>query len=218
MMKLSDYLQLTYPAEVVKQDGGYFVSHPDLDGCMAQGSTADEALANLDVARELWIEARLEDGLPVPEPAAPEPSGRLLLRMPSWLHGRLVNLAHRQQVSLNLLITTALAEFVGGAPYRSEGDRLQSILAELEKAVNRVSHDLTFKVDPARAFSLVWSGWKLHRQGSSFPFGPLEPLENRQALEETPTTIMVTHEEDEEGVDFLRQVTFRGQSGAGRRT
>lgn len=66
---LSYYLKLKYPVEAQEgRNGGFFVYHPDLDGCMAEGATLDEAIANLTDSRELWIEARLQNGYPVPEP------------------------------------------------------------------------------------------------------------------------------------------------------
>lgn len=66
---LAYYLKLKYPVDVQEgPNGGFFVSHPDLDGCMAEGATLDEAIANLADSRELWIEARLQNGNPVPEP------------------------------------------------------------------------------------------------------------------------------------------------------
>jgi len=65
----SYYLSLTYPIEIQEGErGGYFVTNPDLDGCMAEGASLEEAVANLADSRELWIEARLENGYPVPEP------------------------------------------------------------------------------------------------------------------------------------------------------
>ena len=78
---LSYYLGLRYPFEAhEREEGGYFVTHPDLDGCMAEGATLEEAVANLADSRELWIEARLEGGYPVPEPPSEEYSGRVSLR------------------------------------------------------------------------------------------------------------------------------------------
>ena len=66
---LSYYMSLRYPIEILESpEGGYYVTHPDLDGCMAAGSALDEAVANLADARELWIEARLAGGYSVPEP------------------------------------------------------------------------------------------------------------------------------------------------------
>jgi predicted RNase H-like HicB family nuclease len=112
---LEAYLQLRYPIELIREeDGGYFAQHPDLEGCATQGETADEAVSNLDAARELWIRSRLEDGLPIPDPPVEEPSGKFLLRMPRWLHGRLARLAEREGVSLNQLINTVLARYAGG--------------------------------------------------------------------------------------------------------
>lgn len=98
--------------------GGYVASHPDLPGCVAQGDTADEAVADLHAARRLWLESNLRRGLPVPEPPSREHSGKVLLRMPASLHESLARLARRQGVSLNLLLNTALAEFVGRSSAR----------------------------------------------------------------------------------------------------
>lgn len=36
---------------------------------MAYGETKEEALREIDVAKELWIESALEDGQSVPEPS-----------------------------------------------------------------------------------------------------------------------------------------------------
>lgn len=112
---LEHYLALPYPVELIREDGGVFAFHPDLDGCAAQGATVEEALANLDEARRLWIEARIEDGLPIEEPLQSEQfSGRISLRMSAELHAQLAQIAQRQRVSLNQLMNTVLAEYAGG--------------------------------------------------------------------------------------------------------
>ena len=36
---------------------------------VAHGETKEEALKEIEIAKELWIETALEDGLPIPEPA-----------------------------------------------------------------------------------------------------------------------------------------------------
>jgi len=116
---LEDFLALRYPIELIEDDsGGYFAKHPDLDGCFAQGETPDEAIASLADARSLWISARLEDGMPVPEPLATEPSGRFLVRTLPRIHAALTRLAQRQGVSLNQLLNVVLAEHIGRAPIR----------------------------------------------------------------------------------------------------
>ena len=133
---LDEYLSLSYPYELIRdpEQGGFFACHPDLDGCAAQGETAEEAVAQLDAARELWIETRLEDDLPVPEPVDEEPSGRVSLRMPSSLHARLARSASRQGVSLNLLLNTILAE--------SQGAGAQGALQNLVDAAAAAADEL----------------------------------------------------------------------------
>ena len=44
------------------------VSHPELPGCLAQGTTLDEALDELEEATREYILSLLEDNLPVPGP------------------------------------------------------------------------------------------------------------------------------------------------------
>ncbi len=41
----------------------------ELEGCMAQGETIEQALENLKEAKLDFIESLLEDGLPVPSPS-----------------------------------------------------------------------------------------------------------------------------------------------------
>lgn len=134
---LAYYLALSYPIELRQnpEHGGVFAFHPDLEGCMAEGGTADEAVANLSDARELWLEARLASGAPVPEPPEEEPSGRISLRMATSLHASLAKLAGRRGVSLNLLINTILAEYAGGvicqAGMEDLLEEMRSTLAEI---------------------------------------------------------------------------------------
>ena len=54
---LEYYLSLKYPMSIYpEEEGGYTVLIPDLPGCMTQGETWEEAIANMNEARELWIE------------------------------------------------------------------------------------------------------------------------------------------------------------------
>lgn len=118
---LAYYLSLEYPAEVVRRKGGVFAFHPDLDGCAAQGETVEEALANLDVARKLWLQVRVEDGLPIEEPVSEDDfSGRVSLRMSPSLHADLARISRRQKISLNQLLNIILAEYVGGDRLRQQ--------------------------------------------------------------------------------------------------
>lgn len=122
---LQHFLSLCYSYELERDEEGLFVaSHPDLPGCLAQGETANEAVANLDEARQAWISHRFETGLPIPEPVDEEYSGKFLLRMSPALHSALAREARRQQLSLNQFISNVLSEHVGGA-------RVAGIVTEL---------------------------------------------------------------------------------------
>jgi predicted RNase H-like HicB family nuclease len=51
-----------------KEDDGYWVVEcPSLKGCISQGKTKEEALANIKEAITGYIAALEEDGLPVPK-------------------------------------------------------------------------------------------------------------------------------------------------------
>jgi predicted RNase H-like HicB family nuclease len=51
------------------EDDRVFVAEaPELPGCMAHGSTQDEALKNVHAAIDLWIDVATRAGDPVPQP------------------------------------------------------------------------------------------------------------------------------------------------------
>ena len=50
------------PVVIEKDDDGYFVYCPSLQGCYTQGETYEEALANIQDAMRLHIEDRLARG------------------------------------------------------------------------------------------------------------------------------------------------------------
>ena len=52
-----------YPGE----DGYFVVEVPSLPGCISQGKTREEALANIEEAMTLYIEVLQERGEPVPD-------------------------------------------------------------------------------------------------------------------------------------------------------
>ena len=98
-------------------DGGVFLATvPDLPGCMSDGETIEETIANGEDAKRCWIAAMKEAGRPIPPPSL-EPaegySGKWQLRAPKSLHRRLAERAKREGVSLNTLAVTLLAEGLG---------------------------------------------------------------------------------------------------------
>jgi predicted RNase H-like HicB family nuclease len=53
-------------------DGGYVASVPALPGCVSQGDTRDEALANIKEAADLYVEDCRDAGDPIPTEAGKE--------------------------------------------------------------------------------------------------------------------------------------------------
>lgn len=62
------YATVTTDDEYTNGEFCVIAEHPQLTGCMAQGSNKDEALANLVEARRDYITAMLRRNLEVPEP------------------------------------------------------------------------------------------------------------------------------------------------------
>jgi antitoxin HicB len=65
--------KLSYPVIVsplTEADGGGFVATvPDLPGCMSDGDTPEEAIANVLDAIETWLEAARDAGREAPPPS-----------------------------------------------------------------------------------------------------------------------------------------------------
>lgn len=51
-----------------EEDECYIADIPDLRYCSAHGDTADEAVREVQIAKELWLETAVEKGITVPEP------------------------------------------------------------------------------------------------------------------------------------------------------
>lgn len=102
--------------------GGYLISFPDLPGCMSDGETEVEALANARDAFSAWMSARAHMGKPIPKPTrhgeTAEPV-RLMQRLPRSLHASLVARAKAEGTSMNTLVTMLLAEGIGRRNHRA---------------------------------------------------------------------------------------------------
>ena len=47
-------------------ESGYVAYAPTLKGCVSQGETKEQTLRNIKEAMEVYVEALVEDGLPLP--------------------------------------------------------------------------------------------------------------------------------------------------------
>jgi len=105
-MTVQEYMGLPYNIVYrhVKDESGeyYFAKVQELDGCMSDGATLEEAAVNIREAMEGWIETKIEAGFSVPLPSNAENfSGKFVVRVPKSLHARLAMEAEKEGISLN---------------------------------------------------------------------------------------------------------------------
>jgi antitoxin HicB len=111
------YMTLPYTI-VLRRDGDNDVVArvEELPGCVGHGSDEAEAIEELRGMQRLWLEDCVASGHTVPLPASESelPSGKWVQRVPRSLHRRLAEMAKRESVSLNQMVTSLLAQAAGG--------------------------------------------------------------------------------------------------------
>lgn len=128
-------------ASLSEEDGGGFVGVvPDLTGCMSDGETADEALANTREAIQEWIATAKRRGMNIPAPNSNAAR------------------AKREQEHLANTLRTIVAKF----------DQMDSRIGELEKLTKNVEERLDHEdawsrfAEVARAVTFETPASKLH--------------------------------------------------------
>ena len=111
MPPLSFFLEQKYPFSVTPDpDGGYFISYPDLPGCISQVDEPGEIGPAAEEIRALWLETAHEQGADIPLPrGGAEYSGKFVVRVPRHVHRRLAESAALDGVSLNQYVVALLA-------------------------------------------------------------------------------------------------------------
>ena len=51
------------------EDQAHIADIPNLQGCTADGATPEEALREVLIVKEMWLDVAREDGRPLPEPS-----------------------------------------------------------------------------------------------------------------------------------------------------
>src|ERR1700704_3176508 len=110
-MDAAEYMKKPYARLVIPEsDGSVRAEILEFPGCIALGDTAAEALASLDGVAVGWVNAALEQGQNIPEPMENTGfSGKLVVRFPRSLHRKAAQIADREGVSLNILISNCIA-------------------------------------------------------------------------------------------------------------
>jgi antitoxin HicB len=95
-----------------QEGGGYLVEFPEYPGCIADGESPEEAIREGRDALTSYLQTLEELGRPVPK-TGDVYGGQWRQRVPKSLHAALARRAEREGVSLNMLVTTILAEGLG---------------------------------------------------------------------------------------------------------
>lgn len=87
----------------------------DLNGCVAQGYSIEEAIQELATNEETWLAVAEECGIEIPQPTVvaekAEYSGKLTLRLGTRLHKETSECARKDGLSINNYISNAVASY-----------------------------------------------------------------------------------------------------------
>ncbi len=85
-----------------------------LKGCVGQGESSEEAIRELEQNEQEWIDSAKECGIAIPTPTAKalkKYSGKVSLRMSSYVHEQAAEAADRLGVSLNQFLNDAVISY-----------------------------------------------------------------------------------------------------------
>jgi predicted RNase H-like HicB family nuclease len=96
------------------EDGVFTATVVEFPGCISEGATPAEAYRNLEEAFADFVAMKLSRGHAIPEPIAwREHSGKITVRLAPSLHAAAARRAEIEGVSLNRLLSEAVARYVG---------------------------------------------------------------------------------------------------------
>ena len=107
---LEYYMSLPYTLEIIPdiEEGGYGARYPELPGCITCSDTLEGIVRNAEDAKKAWLEAAIEDDIPIPEPISEAEMEELAdipsqykLRIPKTLYRSLKYHAEVEGVSMN---------------------------------------------------------------------------------------------------------------------
>jgi predicted RNase H-like HicB family nuclease len=116
------YLDLPYRIILTKEKrkgtNAWLALVEEFPGCEARADTPEEAAHALRDEMAAWIAGALDQGQAIPRPRAEPgtPDGRLALEIPQSLHEALTHAAVRESLTVEQLVTIALAGVVRWRP------------------------------------------------------------------------------------------------------
>lgn len=120
---------------------------PALKGCIGQGDTLEEAVAELEANEKSWLEVAQDCGIEIP--AVPMEqinafSGKLTLRVAPYVHQEAAELAKKQSISLNQYINDAIVA------QNARVSTVEQITPEVKKAVRYIKELMSI---PSESFT-----------------------------------------------------------------
>lgn len=119
---LAYYMSLNYPIQLQKMSddlgGGYMATISQFGkAIIGDGKTEEEAIKDMEIAKEMAFEFFLEKGFPISEPESilaseAAPSGKFVTRIPPELHARMNKMAHNRGISRNAYVEESIQEKV----------------------------------------------------------------------------------------------------------
>jgi predicted RNase H-like HicB family nuclease len=100
------------------------ITFPDLPGCMSDGETLEDTLANGRDAFNGWIAAQVDMKREIPAPTHYDDEGKpvkFVQRLPRSLHASLQARAKIEGVSINTLVLALIAEGLGRHEGKAKG-------------------------------------------------------------------------------------------------
>lgn len=95
--------------EYSDEDGCFVARVPELPGCVSDGSSYEEAAANIREAMSGYILSLKEEGRPLPTPLSKKKfTGKFPVRIDPEIHKQAVAKAMEEGISLNKLVARAL--------------------------------------------------------------------------------------------------------------
>jgi predicted RNase H-like HicB family nuclease len=119
------------PVDPAEMDVKWIVEFLDFPGLTGGGDTVEEAMGIANEAKDMYLEMLMEEGKAIPEPTDTSISGRVTLRLSKTMHLKVIEMAEKDNVSLNAFITDAISQKV----YSRNGyeNQISEILKRFEK-------------------------------------------------------------------------------------
>jgi|SRR6185437_5826966 antitoxin HicB len=113
---VKEVLNKPYARRLVPDEtGGFVASILEFPGCIAEGDSPEEAMANLNAAAASWVEVALANGYAFRDPIEYDGyNGKVALRLPRSLHRQVAELAELEASSINQLLVMAISHYVSG--------------------------------------------------------------------------------------------------------